>query len=60
MGIAPCVTKTSLPTQDVRTAGASGMRMTSASRTMRMRMARSLTTEYGHEKDFVSKKRSKR
>ena len=39
MGIAPCETRTSLPTQDATRAGASGMMMTSASRTMRTRMA---------------------
>ena len=38
MVIAHCVTRTLLPTQDVRTAGASGMMRTSASRTMRTRM----------------------
>ena len=56
MGIAHCVTRTLLPTQDVMMAGVSGMMRTSATRTMRTRMERSLTTEYGHEKDFVSKK----
>ena len=44
MVIAPCETKTSLPTQDVTRAGASGMRMMSVTRTTRMRTERSLTT----------------
>ena len=37
MGIAHCVTRTLLPTQDARMAGASGMMRTSATRTTRTR-----------------------